>query len=92
MFCLTRSRPATIERARLEKKNHNFQVALPEYLAEQADEALKSSYNLEFLGIQREVRERELEDRLIAVGTIRCNLSRLTMTCVLLKIRIRILL
>jgi predicted nuclease of restriction endonuclease-like (RecB) superfamily len=38
---------------------------LPEYLAEQAEEALKSSYNLEFLGIRREVKERELEDRLI---------------------------
>jgi hypothetical protein len=35
------------------------------YLAEQAEEALKSSYNLEFLGIRREVKERELEDRLI---------------------------
>jgi len=53
------------ERARLEKKTHNFPAVLPEYLAEQADEALKSSYNLEFLGIQKEVRERELEDRLI---------------------------
>lgn len=53
------------ERARLERKTHNFPAVLPEYLAEQADEALKSSYNLEFLGIHREVRERELEDRLI---------------------------
>jgi predicted nuclease of restriction endonuclease-like (RecB) superfamily len=53
------------ERARLEKKTHNFPAVLPEYLAEQADEALKSSYNLEFLGISREVKERELEDRLI---------------------------
>jgi hypothetical protein len=39
---------------------------LPEYLAEQADEMLKSSYNLEFLGIRREVKERELEDRLVS--------------------------
>ena len=53
------------ERARLEKKTHNFPAVLPEYLAEQADEALKSSYNLEFLGIKREVKEREMEDRLI---------------------------
>jgi predicted nuclease of restriction endonuclease-like (RecB) superfamily len=53
------------ERAVTEKKTHNFPLALPEYLAEQADEALKSSYNLEFLGIRREVKERELEDRLI---------------------------
>ena len=48
-----------------DKKSHNFPLALPEYLAEQADEMLKSSYNLEFLGIRREVKERELEDRLI---------------------------
>jgi hypothetical protein len=39
---------------------------LPDYLAEQADEMLKSRYNLEFLGITRAVKERELEDRLIA--------------------------
>ena len=52
-------------RAVTEKKTHNFPAALPEYLAEQANEMLKSSYNLEFLGIRREVKERELEDRLI---------------------------
>lgn len=54
------------ERAVTEKKTHNFPLAMPEYLAEQADEMLKSSYNLEFLGIRREVKERELEDRLIS--------------------------
>ncbi len=53
------------ERSLAEGKTHNFPAVLPEYLAEQAEEALKSSYNLEFLGIRREVRERELEDRLI---------------------------
>ncbi|MBI2877520.1 MAG: DUF1016 domain-containing protein [Candidatus Tectomicrobia bacterium] len=53
------------ERAVTEKKTHNFPLALPEYLAEQAEEAMKSSYNLEFLGIYREVKERELEGRLI---------------------------
>ena len=54
------------ERAITEKKTHNFPLALPEYLVDQADEMLKSSYNLEFLGIRREVKERELEDRLIS--------------------------
>ncbi len=54
------------ERAVIEKKMHNFPLAMPEYLAEQADEMLKSSYNLEFLGIRRETKERELEDRLIS--------------------------
>jgi len=53
------------QRARAEKKTHNFSLALPDHLAEQADEALKSRYNLEFLGISQAVRERELEDRLI---------------------------
>ena len=37
------------ERTVTEKKSHNFPLALPEYLAEQADEMLKSSYNLESL-------------------------------------------
>lgn len=53
------------ERAVKEKKTHNFDLALPEHLAEQADEMLKSRYNLEFLGIARPMKERELEDRLI---------------------------
>jgi predicted nuclease of restriction endonuclease-like (RecB) superfamily len=53
------------ERAKAEKKTHNFAVALPEHFAEQADEMLKSRYNLEFLGIAQPMRERELEDRLI---------------------------
>jgi predicted nuclease of restriction endonuclease-like (RecB) superfamily len=53
------------ERSLAEGKTHNFPAVLPEYLAEQAEEALKSSYSLEFLGIRREVKERELEDRLI---------------------------
>lgn len=54
------------ERAVMEKKTHNFPLAMPDFLAEQADEMLKSSYNLEFLGIRREAKERELEDRLIS--------------------------
>ena len=54
------------ERSLAEGKGHNSAVAPPEHLAEQANEALRSSYNLEFLGIQKQVKERELEDRLIA--------------------------
>ena len=53
------------ERAVKEKKTHNFAVALPEHFAEQADEMMKSRYNLEFLGISQPMKERELEDRLI---------------------------
>jgi predicted nuclease of restriction endonuclease-like (RecB) superfamily len=54
------------ERAVKEKKTHNFPLALPEHFAEQADEMMKSRYNLEFLGIGRATKERELEDRLLA--------------------------
>jgi predicted nuclease of restriction endonuclease-like (RecB) superfamily len=53
------------ERTLAEGKSHNFPTALPEHLAEQAEEALKSSYNLEFLGLGEAVLERELEARLI---------------------------
>jgi predicted nuclease of restriction endonuclease-like (RecB) superfamily len=63
---LNQIKAGAYERAVTEKKTHNFPLALPEHLAEQADEMLKSSYNLEFLGLRRAVRERELEDRLIS--------------------------
>jgi predicted nuclease of restriction endonuclease-like (RecB) superfamily len=54
------------ERAVRERKTHNFALALPAHFAEQADEVLKSRYNLEFLGIGRAVKERRLEERLVA--------------------------
>ncbi|MBL9144863.1 MAG: DUF1016 family protein [Verrucomicrobiaceae bacterium] len=63
---LNQIKAGAYERAVTEKKTHNFDLALPEHFAEQAEEMLKSSYNLEFLGLQRAVRERELEDRLIS--------------------------
>jgi predicted nuclease of restriction endonuclease-like (RecB) superfamily len=53
-------------RASAERKTHNFELALGEHHAEQAEEMLKSRYNLEFLGINQAVKERELEDRLIS--------------------------
>jgi|SRR5690554_377012 len=46
-------------------KQSNFQKTLPANLSEQANEALKSEYNLDFLGINKPVLERELENRLI---------------------------
>ncbi len=55
----------TYERSLLERKAHNFEMALPEDFAEQADEVLKSRYNLEFLGVKRRMKERDLEQRLI---------------------------
>jgi len=53
------------KRALPDNKTHNFQTALPEFLLEQADEALKSEYNLEFLGLKEGVKERELENKMI---------------------------
>lgn len=47
------------------KKQHNFEKVLPDHLAEQADESIKSVYNLDFLGITQPVKERELENRLV---------------------------
>lgn len=62
---LTQIKAQAFERAKAEKKAHNFTTALPGHFAEQAGDILKSRYNLEFLGIARAVKERELEDRLI---------------------------
>jgi predicted nuclease of restriction endonuclease-like (RecB) superfamily len=63
---LNQIKAGAYERAVTEKKTHNFGLALPEHFAEQADEMLKSSYNLDFLGLGKAVKERELEDRLIS--------------------------
>ena len=63
---LNQIKAGAYERAAKEKKTHNFSIALPGNLVEQADEMLKSRYNLEFLGLARAMKERELEDRLIA--------------------------
>lgn len=46
-------------------KQSNFEKALPVHLSEQANEALKSEYNLDFLGISKPILERELENRLV---------------------------
>jgi len=62
---LTQIKSGAYERALKERKSHNFPLALPDHLAEQAGEMMKSRYNLEFLGIGQAVKERELEDRLI---------------------------
>tara|TARA_B110000902_G_scaffold239064_1_gene287455 strand:+ start:4124 stop:5179 length:1056 start_codon:yes stop_codon:yes gene_type:complete len=49
----------------IDTKQNNFENALPVHLSEQANEALKSEYNLDFLGISKPILERELENRLI---------------------------
>jgi predicted nuclease of restriction endonuclease-like (RecB) superfamily len=51
--------------AKLLPKHSNFALALPEDLQEQANEILKSTYNLEMLGLKQPLKERELERRLV---------------------------
>lgn len=46
-------------------KQHNFPRVLSKHLAEQADESVKSIYNLDFLDIKKPVVEREIERRLV---------------------------
>lgn len=47
------------------EKSHNFKETLPENEANYADEILKSSYNLGFLGVTQSIKEHELEKRLV---------------------------
>ena len=55
----------TFEHSQAEGKAHNFEAALPEDLAEQAEEALRSSYSVDFLGLRGKYKERELESRMV---------------------------
>jgi len=43
--------PLPINQASLQDKTHNFPSVLPQHLAEQADETLKSRYSQELLGV-----------------------------------------
>jgi len=54
------------ERHRLANKQHNFHKALPEHLAEQADQAMKDVYMLDMLGIEKPILELELEKRMVS--------------------------
>jgi len=62
---LNQLKAGAFERSLAEGKSHNFPRVLDSHLAEQAEEALKSSYSLEFLGLRKAIKERELEDQLI---------------------------
>lgn len=50
---------------RSQNRTNNFATALPAAFAQQAQEAIKSSYNLDFLGVAKVMDERELEERLV---------------------------
>ena len=54
------------ERHQLAEKQHNFDKALPEHLAEQADQAMKDVYMLDMLGVEKPVLEAELEASMVA--------------------------
>lgn len=53
------------ERQVMGGKQHNFAETLPEHIAQQADEAMKDVYMLDFLGISKPVVEREMEWRMV---------------------------
>ncbi|MDR1201530.1 MAG: PDDEXK nuclease domain-containing protein [Tannerellaceae bacterium] len=55
----------TYRNSKILPKQHNFNKALPEHLQEQADEILKTTYNLDFLKVTTAIKERELEQRLV---------------------------
>lgn len=63
---LNQIKAGAYQRRNIDSKQHNFDQTLTSYLEEQAIESIKSSYNLEFLGIYGPVKEQELEDKLIA--------------------------
>jgi len=54
------------ERHHLANKQHNFQQALPEHLAEQADQAMKDVYMLDMLGVEKPILEAELETHIVS--------------------------
>ena len=51
--------------AKLLTKHSNFTHTLPEDVQEQATEILKSTYNLEMLGLKHPLKERELEKKIV---------------------------
>ena len=63
---LNQLKAGAYERHALVQKQHNFERALPEHLAEQADKAMKDVYMLDFLDIGKPVLERELERRMVS--------------------------
>lgn len=56
----------TYERSLLDSSQNNFQATLPEDLAEQTEDLVKSSYNLDFWGLKEKFKEKDLEDRIVS--------------------------
>lgn len=63
---LNQIKSKAFQRQVADNKQSNFDKTLPVHLSEQANESLRSEYNLDFLGITEPVLERELENRLVA--------------------------
>ncbi|RLD36886.1 MAG: DUF1016 domain-containing protein [Bacteroidetes bacterium] len=55
----------TFENHHIALKKHNFGQTLPQNISIQADEILKSKYVLDFLDIEADILERQLENRII---------------------------
>ena len=55
----------TYKNAKLLPKTNSFKKTLPENLQEQANEILKSSYSLDFLGLAKPLKELDLEKRIV---------------------------
>ena len=52
-------------RRQSKSKSHNFKSTLPAHRAEQADQAIKDVYMLDFLDVAKPIHERELERRMV---------------------------
>lgn len=64
-FLLIQIKSEAYKHSELEPKQNNFEKALTIQQSEQADESLKSVYNLDFLGLTAPVIERKLESAMI---------------------------
>lgn len=53
------------QRDQVELKSNNFDVSLPTELSELATDMIKSEYNLEFLEVEKNAHEREVENKLV---------------------------
>ena len=62
---LNQIKAKAFERYHIEEKANNFENTLEVFQAEQASKMMRSSYNLEFLDINKPVLERKLEQELI---------------------------
>jgi predicted nuclease of restriction endonuclease-like (RecB) superfamily len=63
---LNQIKAGAFENYMIEPTQNNFNVALPKHITEQAEEMLKSNYNLDFLDISKPIHERHMENKMVA--------------------------